>query len=593
MERRDFLALAAAASGTQFDLQASSSAREISAGPLSLVFEPELGFVRFVRWGETEILRGIYAAVRDEAWNTIAPQIGNLRIEQAADRFRIEFDVTCRERTIDFFWRGKIEGQSNGSLRFDFKGEARSSFRKNRIGFCVLHPMEVAGKPFEAEDPSGKRLAGHFPTAISPHQPIKNLRAITHGSGGDRFEVRFAGDVFEMEDHRNWTDGNFKTYCTPLELPWPAAVASGARIEQTVTVTRVNTATPIPGPRSASASSTVTCEVKGNGVKLPSLGVGLGAGSVKFHAGWKPAHVRVDIKQPADWQRAAALGIPVEAALFLDPNELKAPHPKVARWLAFDQAAKFRPVLDKLSPGAPVGGGTNEYFTELNRGRPKTSEIDFASYSINPQVHAFDNTSLVENLAPQADTVWSAKQFLGPKPVIVSPVTLRPRFNPQSKDRAPLPPDPRQSTLFAAAWTLGSLKYLAESGTASATYYETHGPGGVLDANGNPYPLFHVLAAVAEFAGGECLITTTSNRFRGVALVLRRWSRQRVLVANLSPDPTLVRLPSVDSGTRPYRVRTLGDAGLSLEETRITRHTATQGLEVALNGYGVAIVDLA
>jgi D-apionolactonase len=37
-----------------------------------------------------------------------------------------------------------------------------------------------------------------------------------------------------MEDQRNWTDASFKTYSTPLELPFPVEVAAGERIFQRV-----------------------------------------------------------------------------------------------------------------------------------------------------------------------------------------------------------------------------------------------------------------------------------------------------------------------------------------------------------------------
>ena len=40
-----------------------------------------------------------------------------------------------------------------------------------------------------------------------------------------------------MEDQRNWTDASFKTYGTPLELPFPVEVVSGTKIVQTVTLT--------------------------------------------------------------------------------------------------------------------------------------------------------------------------------------------------------------------------------------------------------------------------------------------------------------------------------------------------------------------
>jgi hypothetical protein len=39
----------------------------------------------------------------------------------------------------------------------------------------------------------------------------------------------------------------------------------------------------------------------------------------------------------------------------------------------------------------------------------------FLCYSNNPQVHAFDNTTLVENLAGQAQNVESARHFT-PRP---------------------------------------------------------------------------------------------------------------------------------------------------------------------------------
>ena len=44
--------------------------------------------------------------------------------------------------------------------------------------------------------------------------------------------VAFDGDIFEMEDQRNWTDASYKIYSTPLRLPFPcrcaAATASGS-----------------------------------------------------------------------------------------------------------------------------------------------------------------------------------------------------------------------------------------------------------------------------------------------------------------------------------------------------------------------------
>src|SRR5262245_20431589 len=59
------------------------------------------------------------------------------------------------------------------------------------------------------------------------HSPLPGIKA----------EVRFDGDVFETEDHRNWTDASFKTYVRPLALPWPYVLAKGETFAQSITLT--------------------------------------------------------------------------------------------------------------------------------------------------------------------------------------------------------------------------------------------------------------------------------------------------------------------------------------------------------------------
>ena len=99
-------------------------------------------------------------------------------------------------------------------------GEALSTLRKNRIGFCILHPMACAGLPCTISHVDGSVERGAFPTYISPHQPFVEFDAITHEMPGLTAELRLSGDTFEMEDQRNWTDASFKTYSTPLRLPF-------------------------------------------------------------------------------------------------------------------------------------------------------------------------------------------------------------------------------------------------------------------------------------------------------------------------------------------------------------------------------------
>ncbi len=558
---------------------------ELQAGALTLLFEPALGFVRYLRFGEHEVLRGIYAAVRDENWGTVAPQVSNLKTVTSPDGFQLDFDVACRQGNIDFAWHGTVKGEASGTLRFDFKGQARSTFQRNRIGFCVLHPLtECAGQPCTAEQANGTVTQGRFPDFIAPHQPLLNLRAVSHRlPDRSEVEVRFAGDIFEMEDHRNWTDGNYKTYCTPLALPFPVEVQQGTRIEQSVIVKMKPKGTPARFRRRSYVELT-SGPATG---KLPAIGFGLPKDQLilptpraALLAAVKPAHLRVDLEFDhlgqyrglfaRAAQEARVTGTKLEVALELGPQpepelraiakqaaDLKAP---LARWLVFRAGQPATPpevvaLARQILPGV-VGSGTNQYFTELNRDRPTLTSLDCVAYSVNPQVHAFDNASLIENLSPQGDTVRSAKQFCGTKPIAVTPVTLKPRFNPQQRqptDTKP-PVDDRQRSLFAAAWTLGSAKYLSEAGVSSVTYYNTHGPSGLLDEN-QVFALYHVFADLAEFVGGSYQELASNSPLEALGLSLKLGARRRTLVANLTPTPRIVRLPA----TGRLSVRTLDD----------------------------------
>lgn len=542
-----------------------ADALALRAGPVTAVFEPGTGFLRYVAYGDKEIVRGIYAAVRDRVWGTVAPRITNVVVEDRGMSFKLTFDVDCKQGDIDFFWQGVITGSAEGRVRFEMNGKARSTFRKNRLGFAILHPIkECAGQPCQIEKTDGSTEQGTFPAAISPHQPFLDLRAITHTvEPGLTAEVRMEGETFEMEDHRNWTDGNYKTYCTPLALPYPVEVKEGAEIRQSVTITLKGNAV---ARRYRRATDVELKANPGRKSKLPALGTCLHA-ATPDPALWRllrASHVRVDLRLweqnwPSALTAAAALGVPLEAAVFVtDRAEEELPRlaaavrgVRIARWLVFHQKEdstkpQWLRLARRLLPGgAPLGGGSNVFFTELNRERPPVETLDVACYPINPQVHAFDNLSLVENLEPQAETVRSALRFLPSKAIAVTPVTLRPRFNPQAGGPSGAPAesriDPRQKSLFGAAWTVGSLKYLSEAGAASVTYYETAGPAGLTEG-ARAFPLYHVLADATDFAGAEVTAIDSADPLRVCALSMERRGVRRMLVANLTADVQVARL---------------------------------------------------
>ena len=126
--------------------------------------------------------------------------------------------------------------------------------------------------------------------------------------------------------------------------------------------------------------------------------------------------------------------------------ELEALRAPVARWLIFGSGTGTpdeslirvaRARLGACAPAAPLVGGTNAYFANLNSQRPPAALLDGLCHSINPQAHAFDTLSMMETFEAQAATVRSAQQFAAGKPVHISPLTLRPRFNPAATEPEP------------------------------------------------------------------------------------------------------------------------------------------------------------
>jgi len=574
----------------------------LRAGPLSLLFEPHTGYLRYLKLGEVEVLRAVYAAVRDPNWGTVPPVISALELEARPTAFRLRFTAEHVQGDIGFTWQGEVEGKEDGTVRFSFAGVARSTFRRNRIGFCVLHPAACAGQPCTVGGVDGERKEGTFPHLIAPHQPFKDLRAITHEPlPGVRARVKMEGDTFEMEDQRNWTDASFKTYCTPLERPFPVEVPAGTRIQQAVTLSLEGTPPQTVPGEAPGLSLTVQGARR---YALPKLGLGaashgrpLSEGELGRLQALNLSHVRVDVHLAPNYEgafkrrvdEARRLGVGLELALFLTDDaerELEAfrrlldeLQPNVAAWLIFHEHEKStserwvtlaRHVLGDYAPDAKLGAGTNAFFAELNRERP-SFPLDVVCYSANPQVHASDDASVVETLEALGSTVESARGFAPEAAVAVTPITLKPRFNPNATEPEPepepgkLPPqvDPRQRSLFAAGWTLGSLARFAEAGVCSLTYFETTGWRGVMETEGGSnlpdsfpstpgelYPLYHVFRAVADFAGGEVLPVTPSHPLLVTGLALTGGDRRRLLVANLSGEERELRLEATLLGPR-------------------------------------------
>jgi D-apionolactonase len=579
----------------------------LRAGSLTMIFEPDNGFLRYIRLGDHEVVRNIYAVVRDQNWNTIAWKILNLKTDIRPDSFDLTFEVECHEREVDYVWKGAASGDASGRVTFSFDGEAKSHFRRNRIGICVLHPiLECAGKSVTLEHTNGTREETGFPKEIAPWQPLRDVRAITQEvAAGVRAEIRFEGDVFETEDQRNYGDASFKTYSTPQELPKPVEVNIGDRVQHRVTVTLLNPENrkvlPVVQGRGAqhSISTTPVLAKPALGVRMARHGQPLTETEAERLRALRLAHLRGDVTFAHDWReelraastQAGQLRLPLQCALHLGPNpetelaqfarELEIVRPHVSLWIVYQDGQSMVPAdvvhlarRHLAHSGAAIlfAAGATPFFVEFNRKRPPADLAALPCYPINPQVHLRDARTMIENIPDVLETIESAQKIL-PQQVVISPITLRPWHKvpagPDSLASGELPADvdPRQMSLFGAAWTLAHISRLAlPPPLHSATYFETTGWRGLMEtASASPLPakffsipgaVFPIYFVLAEMAGFNRVCPTHSTHpMQTEALtLLDEQNRKRILVANLLPEEQEIK---IKTGTCEARVKRL------------------------------------
>jgi hypothetical protein len=571
---------------------------DLRAGAMTLVFDRSGGQLRWFKYGATEFLRGIYGAVRDKNWGTISPRIEELTIDRGDDSFRVTFVAVCQRDEIDYRWRGEIVGTADSTVRYRFAGESRSTFLRNRLGLCVLHPIrECAGRPCQVYHTDGSADDSVFPSAISPHQPFLQVAALRHcvAEGLDA-EVRFQGDVFETEDQRNWTDASFKTYSTPLVMPFPVEVQPGDTVEHEVVVQLVGNVQRLPTPR----PEVLDMEV-GRAITLPRIGflhsaqgAPLDDREVERLALLRPGHVRIelraDIASSVEYLDAALQDLRrLDAAVqvVLDLNEqneseisrmldaLRSHAANVVEWIVLDRGKvasedtlrRIRAMLSEFGSNPRVGLGTTGNFAELNRNRPVQGVADVLCYAVTPQAHAFDDATIVENIAGQQETVRTAKGFAGDAAVDIGPITLRRRSMEATTDvtltKMPVDADLRQSSPFLASWTLGSISALASEGVAAATYFELAGCRGIIGSHRQAqlpapfgplstavYPVYHVFADLAQLQGGSWYALRVDVPDTLAGLLCRQTPLEIALLANLIDRPCICRLPFTPSRLR-------------------------------------------
>jgi hypothetical protein len=506
--------------------------RILIAGPISVEFDA--GQLRYLRLGAVEILRAISFLVRDENWGTYNPAISGLAVDQRGDGFSVTYHAVCSRPGQEISFDASIEGRGDGSLVFKATAIPRTDFLTARTGFVVLHPLKgVVGNAVDVEHVDGRIEHVKFPELVDPVQPFLSIRSLTHAVGPAlRATVRFDGDTWEMEDHRNWTDASFKTYVRPLALPWPYTLRAGEAVTQSVTVTLGGTP-----PQASKGVGRKAVEVTigdASSAVLQPLGLGMPPEEIdhaRTHIGLlrdaAPRFLQCQFDPRAnhgraqlDGYRAVCEDVGAQCVLEIVVASVEEYAGELRRLAGTVQQSGLRlsgialcpvgdlksvlpggvrppaPPLDRLYaaaraafPGVRLGGGMFSFFTELNRKRPPAELLDFVMNTTCPIVHAADDRSAMETLEALPYQVTTARSFISTTPYRVGPSSIGCRDNPHGATFTPNPKnervclvkmDPRQRGCFGAAWALGYVATLARTDVEAISLAAPTGPLGII-----------------------------------------------------------------------------------------------------------------
>ena len=530
-----------------------------------------------IRFDGRPVLRSIRGVARDRDWGTIPPVVTSVVVE----RDRLVVLVSLVGRDADLAARLVVEARGD-DLDISWRCEVRSPFLRNRLGLVVLHPPALAGSALAITHPDGGVDASSYPLDISPHQPAFEIAALAWTHDGLATRLDFSGDVFEMEDQRNWTDASYKTYSTPLAVPFPVRVEAGETVLQSI---RIACSADSPADAAGAADRIDLVEAHR---PVPAVSTSASTGSLPSAPSpvgstllvELPAHTEV-WRDALDRAVVEAGGLPLDVRIVGPSPErleevLDAVAPlSLARIGVFSadthvsEPGLWRLLVDGLAARAlatPTVGGTRAHFTELNRELHRLPPgIPAHTFSVTPQMHATGREQLIESIAMQRLVAENAVRMTRTG-VHVGPITLRARFNAVATTRTPDADvvdlargynaavtadatDPRQSSPALLAWTVASAAALAIEGVSSVTWFEASGPRGLRDADGHAFPVATALDWLADIAGAPLL--WASRAPEGLwALGARKGDTSIVLVASLRAKPATVTIATSDGEQR-------------------------------------------
>jgi len=497
------------------------------------------GVVRKIKWHGVELLRGISYPIRDVDWGTLPCEdcFSEISIDGESAKLHRSFCTRNGGFAGDF----SLKANSSGEAKLELNLVALNDQTVSRAGFILLHPIvELAGKPLTIMSDNGTQLPTYFPLQISPTQPARDIEGMKYTIDGCSISIKMAGDIFEMEDQRNWSDASYKTYCRPLALPFPYMVKKGETIQQRISLS-VN-----GNPKHQNGANVPNSLFIPEKISSETIPVTQLAFEPNWHGeisekieGIAKVH-RYDLRSeqldPAminnsvfslelvtsdgleqARQQLAIFAQTLEDAdltpshvIALPAAYLKSYQPD-GEWPTGATPSDLVMLARSTFPNAKIGGGMLTNFTELNRHRPDISSIDYVSHGTSAIVHAADDESVFQTIEtlPQ---IFSSMRALAPEtPYRLGLVSIGMRTNPYGEGLATNPEgmprtmidaDPRHGSMFAAAWVVAAMSATNGFDIETVTLGAEKGPFGIVRDTTEPLiPCFHAINGLNSMAG--------------------------------------------------------------------------------------------
>ena len=533
-------------------------------------------------WGHL-VLDALYVAVRDEAWRTVPAVVRQVSLSRRASGFTALLHGVHGGADPVFTWDGEVVVEA-ATMRFSMSGVVLRDFTSQRVGICLLHPLELVGREFEASTAAGVQI-GRFSESINPGSPVSGFTELRYDAGCP-IRIGTEGVPYEMEDHRNWTDAGWKSYSPPLDQSGVRRLRVGDRIDQAVTITG-----PDRAPRTATGpvmteavvteavvTEPVVIEAAGPIVgAVPAIGCYPCAGVEDLPFGC----VHVDLCEGDGWERrlrqaadlARAAQAPLSVSLVRDSagwlaeavSAVAAAGP-VVRVSVFElapgttaagDAARVRALLRRLGCRAPVGGGSRLHFAELNRLQEPRDDWEFSTFPITPQGHHTDAASIMATVRAQPFLVERARRVAAGRPVVVGPLAFRARTAGTAAADPTDPVDPREDGQLCATWLLASILALRDAEAVT-----------VLLGAGRAAPAWRLLRELLALRGHPIREVATDPRRLVASIVDSPGRGPTALVANLGPDPVSVVFHGSETSIAGYGAAVLRGAVVLRAETR-------------------------